>query len=90
MIFISKKYRSYYTTPRKSFGQTENSERAKLEAEYKRLEALEQRQYSTSNYNNNNNGVYKTVYLVVGFGLLVGIFGAVLYLVGQNSVKRRC
>ena len=89
MVTISKKYRSYCTTPRKSFGQTENSERTKLEAEYRRLEALERRQYSTSN---NNNSVYKTAFYVVGLGLLVGVFGAVFYLVGQNSRynKSRC
>ena len=82
MIFISKKYRSYYNKPSQSIVRTKNSERAKLEAEYRRLEALEQRQYSTSN---NNNSVYKTAFYVIGLGLLVGVFGAVFYLVGQNS-----
>jgi len=49
-------------------------------------------QYSSAtSLNNNGNNVWKTAIVVVGLGLLVGIFGTVLYLVGQNSVKNnRC
>ena len=65
------------------------SEKEALWKKYKQLQAREnQEQYSTTN---NNNGIWKTAVVVVGFGLLVGIFGTVLYLVGQNSVKNnRC
>ncbi|KKL54582.1 hypothetical protein LCGC14_2263950, partial [marine sediment metagenome] len=52
---------------------------------YQQLQALERKKSNT----NNNNNVYKTACIVVSFGLLVGCFGGILYLLGQNSGKSK-
>ncbi len=37
----------------------------------------------------NNNGIWKTAIIVIGFGLLAGCFGGIAYLIGQNSRRDR-
>ena len=36
-----------------------------------------------------NNGIWKTAFIVIGFGLLVSCFGGIAYLIGQNSGKNK-
>lgn len=61
------------------------------ELEIRRLrEALARKnQYSlaTTTSTNDNNNIWKTAIVVIGFGLMVGCFGGIFYLIGQNSVK---